>query len=64
MKRIFYLLLTIALLFTLNVSASTNTKERTESNNYGVTKETDYHSRLNSIMKTKYVDASEKIYDN
>lgn len=63
MKRIFYLLLTITLLFTLNVSASTNTKERTESNNYGVTKETDYHSRLNSILKTKYVDASEKIYD-
>ena len=63
MKKIFYILLIFTLLFTLNVKASTNTKERTEANNYGVTKETDYHSRLNSILKTKYVDASEKIYD-
>jgi uncharacterized protein len=63
MKKIYLFLLAIILLFTLNVHASTNTKERTADNNYGVTKETDYQSRLNSIMKTKYVDASEKIYD-
>ena len=63
MKKIYYILLTIILLLTLNVKASTNIKERTEANNYGVTKETDYQTRLNSIMKTKYVDATEKIYD-
>ena len=63
MKKIFYIILVITLLLAINVKASTNVKERTESNNYGVTKETDYHSRLDSIMKTKYVNASEKIYD-
>ena len=63
MKKIYLFLLTFVLLFTLNVKASTNTKERTEANNYGVTKETDYQTRLNSIIKTKYVDATEKIYD-
>lgn len=63
MKKIYLILLTVILLLALNVKASTNTKERTEANNYGVTKETDYSTRLDSIMKTKYVDASEKIYD-
>ena len=63
MKKIYIILVTFVLLFTLNVKASTNTKERTIDNNYGVTKETDYQSRLDSILKTKYVDASEKIYD-
>ena len=63
MKKIYYILLTFILLFTFNVKASTNTYERTKENNYGVKKETDYHDRLDSIMKTKYVNASEKIYD-
>jgi uncharacterized protein len=63
MKKILYCLLTLLLFFSFNVNASTKTYERTEENNYGVKKETDYHDRLNSIMKTKYVDASEKIYD-
>ena len=63
MKKIFYILLTIILFLTLNVKASTNTYERTEENGYGVKKETDYQDKLNSIKKTKYVDASEKIYD-
>ena len=63
MKKIYYILLTIILLFTLNVKASTKTYERTEDNNYGVNKETDYHDKLNHVLKTKYVDASEKVYD-
>jgi len=63
MKKIFYIIITITLLFTLNVKASTNTIERTEENNYGVKKETDYHDKLNTIMNTKYVNANEKIYD-
>lgn len=63
MKKIFYCLLTLLLFFSLNVNASTNTYERTEENGYGVKKETDYHDKLDSIKKTKYVDASEKIYD-
>ena len=63
MKKIFYIILTITLLFTLNVKASTKTYERTEENDYGVKKETDYHDKLDHILNTKYVDASEKIYD-
>ena len=63
MKKIFYFILTITLLFTLNVQTSTKTYERTESNNYGVNKEVDYNGRLDNILKTKYVDATEKIYD-
>lgn len=63
MKKIFYVLISFILLFSLNTKASTNTKERTIDNNYGVTKETNYQERLDSILKTKYVDATEKIYD-
>ncbi len=48
MKKILYCLLTLLLFFSFNVNASTKTYERTEENNYGVKKETDYHDRLNS----------------
>lgn len=63
MKKIYYILLTFILLFSFNVKASTNTYERTKENNYGIKKDINTDGRLSYIMKTKYVNASEKIYD-
>ena len=63
MKKIYYILIAFILLFSFNVKASTNTYERTQQNNYGVKKEINTDGRLSYIMKTKYVNASEKIYD-
>ena len=66
MKKIFNLvfIIIITLLCTINVSASTNTYDRNTLDNYGVNKNIDnIDSKLSYIMKTKKVDATEKIYD-
>lgn len=66
MKKIFKLIFIvfITLISTINVYASTNTYDRSILENYGVNKNVlNINSKLNSIMKTKKVDASEKIYD-
>ena len=58
------LLVLITLFSTINVYASTNTYDRNTMENYGVNKDVkDIDSKLQYIMKTKKVDASEKIYD-
>ena len=65
MKKLFKILfiLLITLIYT-NVYASTNTYDRNELENYGVNKNiTNIDSKLSYIMKTKKVDATEKIYD-
>ncbi len=66
MKKIFKLLfVTILSMLLLNVvNASTKTMERNSSNNYGVKKDIIItESNMNNILNTKYVNASEKIYD-
>lgn len=61
-KSLFLVLLT--LLSTINVYASTNTQDRNNLENYGVNKNVqNIDNKLSYIMKTKKVDASEKIYD-
>lgn len=60
----YILIVLITLLSTTNVYASTNTFDRNSLENYGVNKKVqNINSKLNSIMNTKKVDASEKIYD-
>lgn len=65
MKKLFKILvLLIILISTTNVYASTNTFDRNTLENYGVNKNIDnINSKLSYIMKTKKVDANEKIYD-
>lgn len=66
MKKIvnLILLVLITLFSTINVYASTNTYDRNTMENYGVNKAVkNIDSKLQYIMKTKKVDASEKIYD-
>jgi uncharacterized membrane protein YgcG len=65
MKRIFNILfIAIILLTCINVEASTKTYERNASNNYGINKKYNIDEEmLYYIKQTKYVDASEKIYD-
>lgn len=65
MKKIISTLLIISLIFSfINVSASTNTKERLESENYGVNKKWKINNNnIENVKRTPYVDASEKIYD-
>lgn len=66
MKKINKLLLIVFLtvISIINVNASTNTYDRNTLDNYGVNKNIDnINSKLNNIMNTKKVDASEKIYD-
>lgn len=66
MKKINKLLLIVFLtvISTINVYASTNTYDRSTLENYGVNKNVqNINSKLSYIMKTKKVDASEKIYD-
>ena len=61
-KIVFILLLTV--LNIVNVYASTNTYDRNDFENYGVSKNVqNINSKLTNIMNTKKVDASEKIYD-
>ena len=61
-KYIFIVFLT--LISTINVYASTNTYDRNTLENYGVNKNVEnIDSKLSYIMKTKKVDANEKIYD-
>ena len=63
-KVIKYIFLIIILISTTNVYASTNTFDRNELENYGVNKDVEnIDSKLNHIMNTKKVDATEKIYD-
>ncbi len=65
MKKIFRLFIPILLfIISINVYASTNLLERNEDNNWGVNKNIEITTtRLDIIKNTKYVDASEKIYD-
>lgn len=65
MKKIFrIIILSILLILPFSLKAEVNLKERTESNNYGVNKKWDItESNINNVKNTKYVDASEKIYD-
>ena len=65
MRKIKYILiLFFVILTTSKVSASTNTLERTEENNYGVKKNWNMNEKKYDYAKqTPYVDASEKIYD-
>lgn len=66
MKKIlkFIFIIFLTLISTLNVYASTNTIDRNTLENYGVNKNVqNINSKLSSIMKTKKVDANEKIYD-
>ena len=57
------LLLILALLFAFPVLASTNTRDRMEADNYGVTKFKVTEKNKSYVLKTPYVYASEKIYD-
>ena len=62
--RLFLLLLFATFISISSVSASTNLKERTAENKYGVNKKWDMTSeRIEYAKQTPYVDASEKIYD-
>lgn len=65
MKKIFnyIFILFLTLISTVNVYASTNTYNREELENYGVKKDIDVNNKLSYILKTKAVDATEKIYD-
>ena len=65
MKRILKIFIVLLILIsTINVYASTNTYDRNTLENYGVNKNVlNIDSKLNHIMKTKKVDATEKIYD-
>lgn len=65
MRKAYKILFTIIIfIVSINVFASTNLLERTEENNWGVNKNIEItSSRLDIIKQTKYVDASEKIYD-
>jgi len=66
MKKIFKIvfILLLTLVNTINVYASTNTYDRNNFENYGVSKNVkNINSKLTNIMNTKKVDASEKIYD-
>jgi len=65
MKRILKIFIVLLILIsTINVYASTNTYDRNTLENYGVNKNIlNIDSKLNHIMKTKKVDATEKIYD-
>lgn len=65
MKRITKIYTIILLLIsTLNVYASTNTIDRSTQDNLGVNKKWNITERNRSaVLKTPYVDASEKVYD-
>ena len=65
MKRILKIFIVLLIsISTINVYASTNTYDRNTLENYGVNKNVlNIDSKLNHIMKTKKVDATEKIYD-
>ncbi|MBR2713092.1 MAG: TPM domain-containing protein [Bacilli bacterium] len=66
MKKIRLLIIALLLfVFIPTVDASTNTIERNYGNNYGVNKKWNMSDseKLNRAKKSKYVDASEKIYD-
>lgn len=65
MKKIFrIIILSILLILPFSLKAEVNLKERTELNNYGVNKKWEItESNINNVKNTKYVDASEKIYD-
>lgn len=65
MKKVLKLFIVLLILIsTINVYASTNTYDRNTLENYGVNKNiSNINSKLSHIMKTKKVDANEKIYD-
>ncbi len=65
MRKVYRVLFTIIIfIISINVFASTNLLERNEENNWGINKSIEITpARLNIIKQTKYVDASEKIYD-
>ena len=63
MKKILVVLMTLLLLGNVSVYASTNVKERTEDNSYGVRPGINVTSNKDEILATPYVDETEKIYD-
>lgn len=62
-RNIFILFILIILLVPTFVLASTNTKSREDAENYGVTKFEVTDEKKQYVLKTPYVDESEKIYD-
>lgn len=64
MKKIKYLLIVFLLLIRINCNATTKTFDRNELENYGVKKDWNItEQNKDNVLKTKAVDASEKIYD-
>ena len=64
MRKLKYILLIAFILFIPNVKASVNTKDRVESDNYGVNKHWKITSKnLYNVKNTPLVDVSEKVYD-
>ena len=64
MKKLKYLLIILTILFIPKVSASTNTFDRNEKENYGVNKHWKIDSsNIGYVKKTPLVDANELIYD-
>ena len=61
LKYIFLIVLTYFSI--INVYASTTTYNRNELENYGIKKNIDVNAKMSYIMKTKAVNADEKIYD-
>lgn len=63
-KTKLFLLVFALILFPLNVFASTNTEDRYSLSNYGVNKKWEItDSNKQNVLRTKKVDASEKVYD-
>ena len=65
MKKIFTTIITVFLIITIpNVYASPKTFDRNTLENYGVNKNLgNIETKVDEILKTKAVDASEKVYD-
>ena len=64
MKKLKFIFFVFLLFFSMNVSASTDTFDRTSDNNYGVNKNIKINSyNKNNVLNTPYVNASEKVYD-
>ena len=62
-KRNLFILFVLLVLCPSFVLASTNTKNREDAENYGVTKFEVTNEKKQYVLKTPYVDESEKIYD-
>ena len=63
MKKFWLIICSFLLLSYIDVYASTNVKERTEDNSYGVRPGVNFSNNKEKILATPYVDETEKIYD-